>query len=79
MKKENSHLIFKKLIRPSGTSQSNDGGCLDSKAILEIQKARNCTKSCIPILLSSLFDTLEECSDYDSHICALSEILVYAR
>ena len=73
-------MIFKKLIRLSGTSDTNDaGGCLDSKAILEIQKARNCTKSCIPILLSSLFDTLEECSEYDSHICALSDILVYAR
>lgn len=73
-------MIFKKLIRPSGTSQTNDaGGCLDIKEILKIQKARNCTKSCIPILLSSIFDTLEECSDYDSHICALSEILVYAR
>ena len=72
-------MIFKKLIRPSGTLQTIDGGCLDVKAILEIQKARNCTKSCIPILLSSLFDTLEECTDYDSHICALSEILVYAR
>ena len=73
-------MIFKKLIRPSGTSKTNDaGGCLDAKAISKIQEARNCTKSCIPILLSSIFDTLEECSDYDSHICALSEILVYAR
>ena len=68
-----------KLFRTDGTSQNIDGGCLDSKVLLELQKAKNCTKSCIPILFSSLFDTIEECSDYDNHICALSDIMLYAR
>ena len=70
------HPIKKETEEISVTSHR---GCVDPKKILEKRKDKNCTDNCIPIILSSLFDmsTFKECSDYDSHFCALEDLIGY--
>ena len=61
-------------------SADSIGGCkIDPNKILKKRKEENCTDNCIPMIFSSLFDMskFKECSDYDSHFCALEDLFLY--
>ena len=61
-------------------SADSIGGCkIDPNKILKKREEENCTDNCIPMIFSSLFDMskFKECSDYDSHFCALEDLFLY--
>ena len=71
---------YHSLESKTNMNQNGKDPCFKSSEILEILKTENCTKLCIPIILSALLDKSEikVCSNFVNHNCAIWEIQKYA-
>jgi len=61
---------------PNSNMNSNFENCFTSQNIVSILNSLNCTEICIPINLSSLFNTsdIQICTSFDNHFCAFWEL-----
>ena len=70
---------YKPLLSEIEKNELKSLDCIEIEKVKEMRSAKYCKETCIPILLSSLFNTSEIsiCQSFQEHFCALMDIWNY--